>query len=71
MQAARDLHAEGDDDVDHVLSDDGIGLFEALHTELQGDMAECKDQLNTMDVEVAKMANKCEVRNLILYPCML
>ncbi|CAH1791258.1 unnamed protein product [Owenia fusiformis] len=30
------------------------------HTELQGDMAECKDQLNTMDVEVAKMANKCE-----------
>ena len=31
------------------------------YTQQSGDLVECRDQLNSMDVEVAKMANKCEV----------
>ena len=31
------------------------------HTELKGDMADCRDQLNKLDIQNAKLTNKCEV----------
>jgi len=31
------------------------------HTELNGDMADCRDQLNKLDIQNAKLVNKCEV----------
>lgn len=31
------------------------------YTELQGDMAECRDHANSLDIELAKSANRCEV----------
>ncbi|XP_067943697.1 girdin-like isoform X2 [Watersipora subatra] len=30
------------------------------HTELKGDMADCRDQLNKLDIQNAKLSNKCE-----------
>ncbi|KAF6038460.1 hypothetical protein EB796_003243 [Bugula neritina] len=30
------------------------------HTELNGDMADCRDQLNKLDIQNAKLVNKCE-----------
>jgi chromosome segregation ATPase len=47
--------------IEHKIVKSEYNNLQLLHTELQGDMAECKDQLNTMDVEVSKMANKVEV----------